>query len=159
MIRNRILGATLIAMASLVPFIVTLAIVVVRPLASGAAVVAMIDYGAIVLSFSGAVHWGFALRGTQPDDQQRGSYQLVFGIIPALVGFLALLCTTQLGAPGVALGMLIAGYFATIVGETIGRGRQLVPTGYLVIRWVMSIVTLGVLVSTLFIVLVGMRSV
>ncbi len=158
MIKNRTLAAALISMAGLVPFIATFAIFLIRPLVSGAAVVAMVDYGAVVLSFSGAVHWGFALRANQPDDQQRDGCQLVFGVMPALIGFLALLCTTQLGAPRVALGMLAAGYFATIVGETVGRGRQLVPTDYLVIRWAMTIVTLGVLVSTLFIALVGMRS-
>jgi uncharacterized membrane protein YozB (DUF420 family) len=60
-------------------------------------------------------------------------------------------------APGVALFLLLVGFFVTVVTETIGRGRGVVAANYLILRWSVSIVVLIVLLIVLFAVLTGMR--
>jgi hypothetical protein len=150
--------ATLLGLAGTLPFIALLAMIATRPLDAPAATVSIIDYGAVILSFLGAVHWGFALEpGGMVRDARANDQRLAFGVLPALIGFLALLCVTPLGAPRLALAVLVAGFFATILAETVGKGRDLVPAKYLLLRWVVSLVVLLVLVATLFITLVGMR--
>jgi hypothetical protein len=156
--RTPMMTATLLGLAGTIPFIALLAIVATRPLAAAVATISMIDYGAVILSFLGAVHWGFALEpGGMVRDARTNDQRLVFGVLPTLIGFLALICVTPLGAPRLALAVLIAGFFATILAETVGKGRDLVPAKYLVLRLVVSLVVLVVLVVTLFITLVGMR--
>ncbi len=65
---------------------------------------ALVSYGACILSFLGAVHWGFALGGaaalppgglqlvtTQPATVLRA--RLALGVVPALIGWAGLLVT------------------------------------------------------------------
>lgn len=51
---------------------------------------ALIGYGAVILSFLGAVHWGLALQTSQMSKMQARN---VYGwsVVPALLGWLALL--------------------------------------------------------------------
>jgi hypothetical protein len=55
------------------------------------------------------------------------------------------------------LFLLLAGFFITVVVETIGRGRGVVAANWLALRWAVSIVVLVVLLIVLFAVLTGMR--
>lgn len=150
--------ATLLGIAGLIPFILTLIVVLIRPLDSPGATAIMIAYGAVILSFLGAVHWGFALEpGGLVTDQRLNHQRLSLGVVPALIGFLALIFLLVTHFPALALAALIVGFFLTIVGETIGRGRNLVTPNYLTLRWGLSIVVLAILLVTFFVVVVGMR--
>jgi hypothetical protein len=60
-------------------------------------------------------------------------------------------------APGLSLLLLLAGFFITIVAETVGKGRGVVASNYLALRWGVSIIVLLVLLIVLFAVLSGMR--
>ena len=69
--------------------------------------VALVGYAAVVLSFLGAVHWGLALANPGLD-KPRAWNALGWGVIPSLLGWLALLMLI-LGVSGaVVLGFLIA---------------------------------------------------
>lgn len=150
--------AILLGTAGLIPFLAALAIIITDPINAPTATVVMIDYGACILAFLGAVHWGFALEpGGVVSDQRLNHQRLMFGVLPALTAWLALLVLTLASAPRVATGILIAGFFATIIAETIGRGRNLVTSNYLALRWSISIVVLAVLIVTLFVEAIGMR--
>lgn len=156
--RSPFTTATLLAAAGVIPFLVTLAVIITRPLEAPVATVVMIDYGACILAFLGAVHWGFALEpGGIVTDGRLNHQRLSFGVMPALIAWVALLVLTLAAAPRVALGVLIAGFFATILAETIGRGRNLVASNYLAMRWTVSIVVLAVLIVTFFVLVAGMR--
>lgn len=158
MTRSPFTTATLLTAAGAIPFLVTLAIIVTQPIRAPAATVVMIDYGAVILAFLGAVHWGFALEpGGVVMDPRLNHQRLTFGVLPALIAWAALLVLTLAAAPRAAIGVLIAGFFATIIGETIGRGRNLVASNYLTMRWIISIVVLAVLIVTFFIEVIGMR--
>jgi hypothetical protein len=49
-------------------------------------------YGAIIISFLGAIHWGLTMMESSPN-----SLRLVWGVIPSLVAWLSLIFNTQLG--------------------------------------------------------------
>jgi hypothetical protein len=166
MLRQPFMIAILLTMGGVVPVLVLGAIVLLEPLASQTAIEVLISYGAVALSFTGAVHWGFALRDTAhpaantPLTQETLGAErqlLVFGVVPAIIGWVALGVMLHFQAPSLALFLLLAGFFVTIVVETIGRGRGVVASNYLMLRWAVSIIVLIVLLTVLFAVLTGMR--
>jgi Protein of unknown function (DUF3429) len=166
MLRQPFTLAVLLSLAGTIPFIVLCAAVLLDPLNSQTAIEILISYGTVVLAFTGAVHWGFALRdsahpvdGTPLPPSTLGAERqlLIFGTIPAIIGWIALSLMLHFNAPALALFLLLAGYFLTIVVETIGRGRGVVATNYLALRWTVSAVVLIVLFVVLFTVLSGMR--
>lgn len=117
------------------------------------ALLALIEYSAIILSFLGAVHWGMALVG--PGSAERGSWQggaenlrLALGVLPALIGWAALLVSVA-AAPAIALALLIAGFVATTVVEARAARDGLVPAGYMRMRWGLTLVVVLVLALVL----------
>lgn len=63
-------------------------------------------YGAVILSFVGAVHWGFAMTLSELSASQR-SQCFVWSVIPALLAWAALLL-----APMGASALLVVGFLA-----------------------------------------------
>ena len=158
--------AILLTLAGALPFLFLGAIVLLDPLGSRTAIQVLISYSAVILSFVGAVHWGFALRDTAhpvnstpltPAVLGAERDLLAFGIVPAIIGWVALSLMLHFNAPALALFVLLIGFFITIVVETIGRGRGVVAGNYLALRWAVSVVVLVVLLVVLFAVLSGMR--
>ena len=158
--------AILITLAGAIPFLALGAVVLLDPIGSKTAIEVLISYGAVILSFTGAVHWGFALRDTAhpvngapltPAVLGSERQLLIFGIVPAVIGWLALSLMLHFQAPALALFLLLVGFFVTIVVETIGRGRGVVAVNYLFLRWAVSIIVLLVLLTVLATVLTGMR--
>ena len=67
---------------------------------------ALIAYGAVILTFVGALHWGFAmLMHKVPAVQRRNA--LVWSILPALLAWPALMLPVGLAALLLATGLLI----------------------------------------------------
>jgi hypothetical protein len=158
--------AVFISIAGLVPFLALGATVLLSPLEAQTAIEVLVCYGAVILSFLGAVHWGFALRDTAhpvngvplaPAVLGAERQLLMFGVIPAIIAWVALTVMLHFNAPSFALFLLLAGFFITIVVETIGRGRGVVAANYLALRWGVSVVVLVVLLIVLGAVLTGMR--
>ncbi len=158
--------ACLITAAGLIPFLFSGLAILFDPLESPVAVQVLVGYGAVILSFIGAVHWGFALRdtahpvqGTPLPPAVLGAERnlLMFGVVPALIGWIALIAMIHFAAPGLAVFLLLAGFFVTIVIETIGKGQGVVAGNYLAMRWAASVVVLVILLVVLFAILSGMR--
>ena len=99
----------------------------------GVALYALAAYGAVILSFLGAVHWGLALRAG-PAEATAMAPRLGLGVLPALVGWVALLLPPLPGLTLLALGILV-----TAAVETAAASRGLVPPGYLRLRWILSL--------------------
>ena len=123
------------------------------PLRAASALQALIAYGAVILSFLGAVHWGLAL---EDDTGLAGVSRLGLGVVPALIGWVALLAAADAMAD-VALVLLALGFGATIAVEQRGATRGLVPPAYLGLRWVLSVVVLLVLLAVLVLRLAGLH--
>lgn len=102
-----------------------------RPFSAGA----LLAWGAAVLSFLGAVHWGIAIAS--PDAPGNRS-RLTLGVVPALIAAFALLLPRWLG-----LCMIVAGLLAVHVAEEGAARAGLVPGGYL---WLRRILTLGAVI-------------
>ncbi len=164
--RNPFTIAILLTLAGAIPFILLACVVMLDPLGSQTAIEVLISYGAVILSFVGAVHWGFALRDSaapvggiplSPAVLGAERQLLIFGIVPAIIGWVALSAMLHFNAPGLSLFLLLVGFFIAIVVETIGRGRGVVAANYLALRWAVSIIVLLCLATVLFAVLTGMR--
>lgn len=94
---------------------------------------ALAAYGAVILGFLGAVHWGLALRA--PDGEAAAAApRLGLGVLPALIGWAALLLP-----PGPGLLLLASGILATAGLETQAARRGLLPAAYLRLRWTLSL--------------------
>jgi hypothetical protein len=161
--------AIVLGIAGLIPFIVCgLGAVSADPVQAARMMVALVGYGAVILSFLGGVHWGFALGGASPVAAalettagnrlitvQRG--RLVLGVVPSLIGWLALLAQA-LALEWVALLVLIVGFIGTVVAEHQASRRMLLqPPGYIWLRWGLTVVVAAMLVTVLTLRLLGQR--
>lgn len=93
---------------------------------------ALVGYGASITSFLGAIHWGLAMRETH--QKQKLSY--VWGVIPSLIAWLALL-----QKPAVGLIMLTALLW---ICYAVDRATY---TRYLLRSWLPMRLTLTVVAS------------
>ncbi len=118
-----------LGLSGLVPFVAGVGAVALGWSWAGFALAA---YGAVILSFLGAVHWGLALA----EPGGRGAAErLAWGVVPSLWGWLALLLPV-----GSALPVLAAGLLAATALESIAARRGMLPAAYLRLRWVLSVV-------------------
>ncbi len=124
----------LLGYAGLIPFAASAALALLGPAPwRGLALAALAAYGAVILSFLGAVHWGLALRGS-PEEATAAWPRLALGVLPALVAWIALLMPAR---PGLAL--LAAGVLVVASVETAATRQGLVPRSYLGLRWQLSL--------------------
>lgn len=113
---------------------------------------ALLGYGAVVLALFGGVHWGFLLFATEPRRIDR--LRLALGVVPGLIGWAALLITLVLPNE-IGLGVLIVGYAAFALSETRLYHAELLPSGYMWMRWAHTLVVVTVLVALLVLRLLG----
>ena len=62
---------------------------------------ALLTYGAVIVSFLGGIHWGLAMRG-----RPVASVRLVWGVLPSLLGWLAVLLDSPWGQAVLVLSLL-----------------------------------------------------
>jgi hypothetical protein len=86
---------------------------------------ALVAYGAVILSFIGAVHWGLGLRASA-DGPAR--FALV-AVLPSVVAWIALLLPVRYG-----LTLLVVGFGGFWLYEHRVLGPQALPAAYLRLR-------------------------
>ena len=104
------------------------------------AAMALAAYGAVILAFLGGVHWGFALpEPASPASQApRGERaRLGLGVVPSLVGWVALLLVIAVDADA-GLALLLVGFAGLTVVESRAGRAGLMPPGYLALRYGLS---------------------
>ncbi len=105
---------------------------------------AFLAYGAVILSFIGAVHWGFVLKAENVDQAAK---LLAIGVVPALVGWCGLLCP-----PVFTLIIFSFAFPSLFIYEQFSQINALLPEWYMKLR-----VQLTMIVTLLhFITLPGM---
>ena len=94
----------------------------------------LIAYGAVILSFVGALHWGFAM--TLPGlDRARKHRSYIWSVIPALMGFLAIAMDSAL-----SLSLLIMGFALAYWQDADLANRVSLPAWYPRLRaWLSTI--------------------
>jgi len=119
-------GAAALGYAGLLPFVAgALGIALLDGEPRAFAARALLAYGAVILSFLGAVHWGTELARTE-----RGAAgRLAAGVLPSLAGWLALLLPQRHG-----LALLVAALGAFWLYEHRVLGASRLPPGYLDLR-------------------------
>ena len=143
------LFATLLGLAGLIPLIACG--IAALGTQGDRAMLALVAYGAVVLAFLGGVHWGFALI----DPVDRGARQrLGLGVLPSLVGWVALLLTIAVNAQA-GLILLVLAFLGVVIVEARARRAGLMPPGYMRLRYVLSAGVILVLVAVLFLRLIN----
>jgi hypothetical protein len=106
---------------------------------------AFVGYGAVILTFVGALHWGLALAATArlPEAGAAACFGFLWSVVPALWGWLALLLPLL-----PALAMLAAGFAVQFAVDRRVAGELALPAWYLALRlWLTTIVMLMLLVA------------
>lgn len=100
----------------------------------------LLNYGAVIVSFVGALHWGFAMLWPQPTAALR-TRLMVWSVVPALGAWVALLLPTAIGLA------VLAGLLVVHFGFDLGlRHFRVLPAWYPRLR---SLLTLGAVLSLL----------
>jgi len=94
----------------------------------GFALIALIAYGAAILSFLGGIRWGLAIAGRR---EEPGLLPLTVAVIPSLVAWIALLAP----APATALMALIVGLVLMAFSDAAAARDGLAPAWYPRLRW------------------------
>lgn len=133
------LSVLLPGLAGLIPFLVlSLSDVMAFGLPPIISLLAFNTYGAVILSFVGAIWWGLAAASTCPAPR---ALMFSWSVVPALIGWFATLATPDLGVL-----MLSAGFALqwAIDAWLVRRYTGVAPAWFFPLR---TILTAGVLVS------------
>lgn len=87
---------------------------------------AFIAYAAVILSFVGAVHWGFLLK---TDNVLNRNLLLCLSVLPGLVGWVALLMEQKF-----ALIIFAVSYPLLFIYEKLSNVKDIVPDWYMPMR-------------------------
>lgn len=136
-------------LAGLLPFIGGVAGLWLGPAAFAPALAAaLVAYGAIILTFVGAIHFGLALGVPHGGDTDPAHAAIVFGygwsVLPALLGWLAILLR-----PGPALGLLVAGFAVQLFIDARIAAAHRLPAWYLALRLLLTVVVVACLLLAL----------
>jgi hypothetical protein len=133
--------ARILGLAGLLPFWGgVLALIVLDEPGRRAALVAVIAYGAVILTFLGAVHWGLALQVAREVRWER----LGWGVAPSLIGWAAMLID-----PAPALLLLVLGLGAALAVDLRAGAAALFPAWYVALRIALSIGAIAALLLAL----------
>ena len=107
--------------------------------ASGLGLRAVIAYGAVIVSFVGAIHWGLALAGGAPAGRL-----YVVSVLPSLVAWPALLFDARTG-----LVLLIVAFVGIWLHERVSLWTTLFPAWFARLRTQLTSVAVIVLAALL----------
>ncbi len=125
---------TWLGYGGLIPFLALAAASWLDPAHSATWVPGLLGYGAVILSFVGALHWAFAM--THPQLQGAPNHALyLWSVVPSLLGWAALMLVPKAGAT-----LLIAGLLAHY-RQDLRLARVIdLPAWYLPLRLRLSVV-------------------
>ncbi len=95
---------------------------------------ALLSYGALILSFVGALHWGVAVSASALSERQRNTC-FVWSVVPALLAWV-----TFFLAPGAASMLLAAGFGAHYLQDRQLARHAALPAWYLPLRLRLTVV-------------------
>jgi Protein of unknown function (DUF3429) len=130
--------------AGLIPFVVIASAVWALPEAYTPPLLFWItSYAAVILSFSGALHWGMAMLHADMTEQDQSVF-MTWSVVPALVGWVALLMPVKTGVL-----LLAATFVIQYAADRQLAQRFRVPAWYLRLRASLTSVSVLCLVLVL----------
>lgn len=125
----------------LLPFVGLAALVWLDPARGATWADALVGYGAVILAFVGALHWGIAMSA--PDlDAGRRRRAFVWSVVPALLAWPA----TVLTGPW-ASSLLVVGFVLHLLQDHRLADPAGLPAWYLPLRWRLSLVACSCLLA------------
>ena len=116
--------------AGLVPFAIgAFALWGLAPEQTPSVLTALIAYGAIILSFMGAVHWGLAMGLPRSTHEEVAANHFYLSVIPSLTGWVAILMPPMTGIT--VLAAAFAGVYAI---DRTAAAVGIAPEWYLQLR-------------------------
>lgn len=100
-----------------------------------------VAYGAVILSFMGAVHWGLAMAGTGVEGRPWRAMtwkRLGGSVVPALIGWLALLIFPLWGQ-----ALLFLGFVLVFLGDVTMVKLEAAPPWYPKLRKPLTVIVLS----------------
>jgi len=138
--------AIVLSLAGLLPFVgLTLLLVAgQRPSANTSlALAALIGYGAVILSFLGGIRWGATLGERNPSAQ---ALALGVSIIPAIIGWSAILLLSARGQAFAPLSLLIAGFLTQGLWDLVGARSGALPQWFARLRLPLTLIVTACLI-------------
>lgn len=140
-------AAALLTAFGVVPFAALAGLAWTQPPFAAVFVVdAAIAYGAVILSFIGGIHWGFAAA---PSRGEGAAARYVVSIVPSLLGWAAVLL-----APVIGLALLIATFIGVLAADLWGVRSGAAPAWWMPLRLPATaavVLCLGVILSAVLI--------
>lgn len=84
----------------------------------------LLAYGAVILSFMGAIHWGLAMHSGRLTTATRN--QLLLSVVPSLIGWVALALPPIAGYPVLGMGFLLM-LFGDVKAVAYGQAPEWYP--------------------------------
>lgn len=141
------LFALLLGLGGLIPFVALAIASIVDPIRTAVWVASVMSYGAIILSFVGALHWAFAMTASELTDRRRRA-TYAWSVAPALIGWAAILVLPFWAT--VSAIMLVAGFWLHYLQDRRLARLINIPGWYLPLRFILTCVaTISLVVSAL----------
>lgn len=118
----------LLGYGGLIPFVGLAALSIVEPHHGVMYRGALLLYGAVILSFVGAIHWGVALINAGMNERERNA-EYCWSVVPALMGWI-----TCIFSPLGAMLILVVGFVLQFWIDVRSAQRIQWPSWYLVLR-------------------------
>ena len=123
-------------------FLATLVIFTDAPIRSFAYSL-LATYGAIILSFLGGVHWGFAMADNNAMSEKKSTFlRLGTSVVPSIVGWCALL-----GIGPFDLVVIALSFCSILLCEWYYRNNVHLPNWYISLRWPLTLVVVACLTT------------
>lgn len=156
-------SAIMLSILGLVPFIgCGLAALGPNAATAGRMLTALIAWGALVLAFTGGLHWGLVLRepetappvapGSKPAIGRHT--RIAVAAVPLVLGWVAVLLPL-IAAAWLGLLLLIAAYVATLAVQHHFSSRLMLPLRYLWLSWGFTLVAVAMLTTVVTLWLLG----
>ena len=137
----------------LIPFVATaIAVWAAPPGWDGVALDIQLFYGATIVSFLGAAHWGLALagQGTRGDVAAACSWaRLGYSVAPSLVAWVSLITMQFIGGPVIGVIMQMLSFVATFFVDAKTTRVGITPAWYPRLRRPLTIVAIVCLGASL----------
>lgn len=128
---HRPASVTWLGHGGLLPFVGLALAALLAPTWRAVALHALLAYGAVILSFVGALHWGLAMAQPGLDDRWR-QRAFVWSVVPSLIGWAAIAWPD---APAAAGAIALAGGFLLHLQQDHALARATaLPAWYLPLR-------------------------
>jgi len=119
----------LLGFGGVIPFIVSAALMRLNPEHQEIWQNLLWNYGAVILSFVGALHWAFAMFIRELTERDR-ALSYVWSVVPALIAWVAL----SIDCPAITPWLLCAGFILQLGQDWRLRGKISFPDWFIPLR-------------------------